>query len=67
MHRVPGPNRLSGPAQGDHGFPGVGQNGEPFKIREQIKLEALDSDEDEEMASNSIFESFSSYQSCFSR
>jgi len=24
MHRVPGPNRLSGPAQGDHGFPGVG-------------------------------------------
>ncbi|XP_039504285.1 runt-related transcription factor 1 isoform X3 [Pimephales promelas] len=44
-----------------------GQNGEPFKIREQIKLEALDSDEDEEMASNSIFESFSSYQSCFSR
>lgn len=24
MHRIPGPNRLSGPAQGDHGFPGVG-------------------------------------------
>ncbi|XP_077050951.1 runt-related transcription factor 1 isoform X3 [Siphateles boraxobius] len=49
-----------------------GQNREPFKIREQIKLEALDSDEEEEkqpleMASNSIFESFSSYQSCFSR
>ncbi|XP_043101864.1 runt-related transcription factor 1 isoform X2 [Puntigrus tetrazona] len=48
---------------------------EPFKVREQIKLEELDSDEGEEkqqppslsMASNSIFESFSSYQSCFSR
>lgn len=50
----------------------AGQNREPFKIREQIKLEALDSDEDEEqpplaMASNSIFESFPSYQSCFTR
>ncbi|XP_051766122.1 runt-related transcription factor 1 isoform X3 [Chanodichthys erythropterus] len=72
MHRIPGQNRLTGPAQGDHGFPGVGQNREPFKIREQIKLEALDSDEDEEqpplaMASNSIFESFPSYQSCFTR
>lgn len=51
----------------------AGQNREPFKIREQIKLEALDSDDEEQekqplaMASNSIFESFSSYQSCFSR
>lgn len=53
-------------------FPFAGQSREPFKIREQIKLEALDSDEEEKqqplaMASNSIFESFSSYQSCFSR
>uniref|UniRef100_A0A8C2L9X9 RUNX family transcription factor 1 n=2 Tax=Cyprinus carpio TaxID=7962 RepID=A0A8C2L9X9_CYPCA len=70
MHRIQGQNRLAGPAQGDHGF--QGQSREPFKIREQIKLEALDSDEEEKqqplaMASNSIFESFSSYQSCFSR
>ncbi|XP_067298375.1 runt-related transcription factor 1 isoform X1 [Pseudorasbora parva] len=73
MHRtIPGQNRFSGPAQGDHGFPGLGQNREPFKIREQIKLEELDSDDSDEkqplaMASNSIFESFPSYQSCFSR
>ncbi|RXN14320.1 runt-related transcription factor 1-like protein [Labeo rohita] len=71
MHRIQGQNRLAGPAQGDHGF--QGQSREPFKIREHIKLEALDSDEDEArqpsgaMASNSIFESFPSYQSCFSR
>lgn len=54
----------------------AGQSREPFKIREQIKLEALDSAEEEgsalekqsiAMASNSIFESFSSYQSCFTR
>lgn len=24
MHRIPGQNRLAGPAPGDHGFPGVG-------------------------------------------
>ncbi|XP_052401444.1 runt-related transcription factor 1 isoform X4 [Carassius gibelio] len=72
MHRIQGQNRLAGPAQGDHGFQGPSR--EPFKIREQIKLEELDSDEDEEkqspslaMASNSIFENFQSYQSCFSR
>uniref|UniRef100_A0A8C2EBF3 RUNX family transcription factor 1 n=1 Tax=Cyprinus carpio TaxID=7962 RepID=A0A8C2EBF3_CYPCA len=75
MHRIQGQNRLAGPAQGDHGFQGPSR--EPFKIREQIKLEELDSDEDEEkqppqppslaMASNSIFENFPSYQSCFSR
>ncbi|XP_026118733.1 runt-related transcription factor 1-like isoform X2 [Carassius auratus] len=70
MHRIQGQNRLAGPVQGDHGF--QGQSREPFKIREQIKLEALDSDEEEKqqpttMASNSIFESFPSYQSCFSR
>lgn len=54
----------------------AGPSREPFKIREQIKLEELDSDEDEEkqqpppplaMASNSIFESFPSYHSCLSR
>ncbi|XP_059408242.1 runt-related transcription factor 1-like isoform X3 [Carassius carassius] len=70
MHRIQGQNRLAGPVQGDHGF--QGQSREPFKIREQIKLEALDSDEEEKqqpitMASNSIFESFPSYQSCFPR
>ncbi|XP_058617486.1 runt-related transcription factor 1 isoform X4 [Onychostoma macrolepis] len=75
MHRIQGQNRLAGPAQGDHGFQGPSR--EPFKIREQIKLEELDSDEDGEkqppppppltMASNSIFESFPSHQSCFSR
>lgn len=51
----------------------AGPSREPFKIREQIKLEELDSDEDREkqpplvMASNSIFENFPSYHSCFSR
>nr|XP_055062204.1 runt-related transcription factor 1 isoform X4 [Misgurnus anguillicaudatus] len=79
MHRAQGQNRpanITGPTQGDHGFQGVGQSREPFKIREQIKLEVLDSAEEEglalekqsiAMASNSIFESFSSYQSCFAR
>ncbi|XP_051561315.1 runt-related transcription factor 1 isoform X2 [Myxocyprinus asiaticus] len=78
MHRTPGqnrPNNTTGPAQGDQGF--QGQSREPFKIREQIKLEALDSGEDDDltqekqqplaMASNSIFESLSSYQPCFAR
>ncbi|KAI7811276.1 hypothetical protein IRJ41_012484 [Triplophysa rosa] len=52
----------------------TGQGREPFKIREQIKLEVLDSAEEAApgkqslaMASNSIFESFSSYQPCFNR
>ncbi|KAA0722732.1 hypothetical protein E1301_Tti021293 [Triplophysa tibetana] len=52
----------------------TGQGREPFKIREQIKLEVLDSAEEEApgkqtlaMASNSIFESFSSFQPCFNR
>lgn len=52
----------------------AGQGRDPFKIREQIKLEVLDSAEEEApgkqslaMASNSIFESFSSYQPCFNR
>ncbi|XP_051561316.1 runt-related transcription factor 1 isoform X3 [Myxocyprinus asiaticus] len=83
MHRTPGqnrPNNTTGPAQGDQGFQGVDvywQSREPFKIREQIKLEALDSGEDDDltqekqqplaMASNSIFESLSSYQPCFAR
>ncbi|XP_051982414.1 runt-related transcription factor 1-like isoform X2 [Xyrauchen texanus] len=80
MHRTPGqnrPNNTTGPAQGEQVFQGVGQTREPFKICEQIKLEALDSGEEDDsilgkqqplaMASNSIFESFSSYQSCLQR
>ncbi|KAL7845912.1 hypothetical protein AOLI_G00241040 [Acnodon oligacanthus] len=75
MHNMQGPNcpnATTGPALDDHGVEGVGKSTEAFKIRSQVKLEALDSSEEDEkqpltMASNSIFETFSSYQSCFAR
>ncbi|XP_072513451.1 runt-related transcription factor 1 isoform X2 [Salminus brasiliensis] len=79
MHNTQGhncPDTTTGPALDDHGVKGVGQGTETFKIRSQVKLEALDSSEEEDsvfekqpltMASNSIFETFSSYQSCFAR
>ncbi|XP_017557405.1 runt-related transcription factor 1 isoform X1 [Pygocentrus nattereri] len=75
MHNTQGPNcpnATTGPALDDHGVEGVGQSTEAFKIRSQVKLEAVDSSEEDEkqpltMASNSIFENFSSYQSCFAR
>ncbi|KAL7852783.1 hypothetical protein SRHO_G00185680 [Serrasalmus rhombeus] len=75
MHNTQGPNcpnATTGPALDDHGVEGVGQSTEAFKIKSQVKLEAVDSSEEDEkqpltMASNSIFETFSSYQSCFAR
>lgn len=48
----------------------TGQRSEPVKIKSQIKLEVLDGvfqKQPVNMASNSIFETFPSYQSCFTR
>lgn len=48
----------------------TGQRSEPGKIKSQIKLEVLDGVLQKQpftMASNSIFETFPSYQSCFAR
>lgn len=48
----------------------AGQRSEPVKLKNQIKLEVLDGVFQKQpltMASNSIFETFPAYQSCFTR
>ncbi|GAA6088725.1 runt-related transcription factor 1 isoform X1, partial [Tachysurus ichikawai] len=73
MHNTQGhncPDTTTGEALDNHVAEGVGQRTEPVKIKSQIKLEVVDGVFQKQpliMASNSIFESFSSYQSCFTR
>ncbi|XP_060754613.1 runt-related transcription factor 1 isoform X1 [Neoarius graeffei] len=73
MHNTQGHNchdTTTGEALDNHVAEGVGQRSEPVKIKSQIKLEVLDGvfqKQPVNMASNSIFETFPSYQSCFTR
>ncbi|KAM9454597.1 runt-related transcription factor 1 isoform 3-T4 [Clarias gariepinus] len=73
MHNTQGhncPSTTTGEALDNHVAEGVGQRSEPGKIKSQIKLEVLDGVLQKQpftMASNSIFETFPSYQSCFAR
>ncbi|XP_076838703.1 runt-related transcription factor 1 isoform X2 [Brachyhypopomus gauderio] len=79
MHNTPGrssPDNTTGQTPDGHGVEGVGRSTEEPEIQGHVKLEPLDSGEEEDevfekqplsMASNSIFETFPSYQSCFSR
>ncbi|XP_053472227.1 runt-related transcription factor 1 isoform X3 [Ictalurus furcatus] len=73
MHNTQGhncPDTTTGKALDNHVAEGVGQRSEPVKLKNQIKLEVLDGVFQKQpltMASNSIFETFPAYQSCFTR
>ncbi|XP_017313652.1 runt-related transcription factor 1 isoform X4 [Ictalurus punctatus] len=73
MHNTQGhncPDTTTGKALDNHAAEGVGQRSEPVKLKNQIKLEVLDGVFQKQpltMASNSIFETFPAYQSCFTR
>ncbi|KAI5090170.1 hypothetical protein C0J45_20305 [Silurus meridionalis] len=73
MHNTQGhncPDTTTGAALDNHVAEGVEQRSEPVKIKSLIKVEVLDGVFQKQplnMASNSIFETFPSYQSCFTR